>query len=103
MRNALNEVLEGIQCGLNALFAGFCSRLIVGVAPSSCASLAGLIWNPMTDKPQEGLPDHCGRCLQVRQPATIPAPGGRGVWEGLVATVQEAGAHDFKATLTSST
>ena len=75
VRNALNDVLEGIQCGLNALFAGllFINRWR---CPQTLRELAGLIWNPMTDKPQEGLPDHAADTFRYGNRRLFPPRAG---------------------------
>lgn len=75
VRNAINEVLEGIQCGLNALFAG---KVVINRwrCPQLLRELAGLIWNPMTDKPQEGLPDHAADAFRYGNRRLFPPRAG---------------------------
>ena len=75
VRNALNEVLEGIQCGLNALFSG-ALRINRWRCPQLLRELAGLIWNPMTDKPQEGLPDHAADAFRYGNRRLFPPRAG---------------------------
>ena len=75
VRNALNEVLEGIQCGLNALFAGWL-KINRWRCPQTLRELAGLIWNPMTDKPQEGLPDHAADAFRYGNRRLFPPRAG---------------------------
>ena len=75
VRNALNDVLEGIQSGLNALFSGQV-RINRWRCPQLLRELAGLIWNPMTDKPQEGLPDHAADAFRYGNRRLFPPSAG---------------------------
>ena len=75
IRNALNAVLEGIQSGLNALFSGQI-RINRWRCPQLLRELAGLIWNPMTDKPQEGLPDHAADAFRYGNRRLFPPRAG---------------------------
>ena len=74
-RRALNDVLEGIQCGLNALFGGLL-KINRWRCPELLRELAGLIWNPMTDKPQEGLPDHAADTFKYGNRRLFPPRAG---------------------------
>ena len=64
------------SAGLNALFSGQVCGLTDGDALSSLRELAGLIWNPMTDKPQEGLPDHAADAFRYGNRRLFPPRAG---------------------------
>ena len=44
--------------------------------PQLLRELAGLIWNPMTDKPQEGLPDHAADAFRYGNRRLFPPRAG---------------------------
>ena len=72
----LMKCLKVSSRGLNALFAGTLRMSTAGDVLSYCASLAGLIWNPMTDKPQEGLPDHAADAFRYGNRRLFPPRAG---------------------------
>ena len=62
VRRAKNDILTGVQTVLKAIFSG------LGVINRRCKRLlsetAGIVWNPLTDLPKEGVADHAADTMR---------------------------------------